>query len=77
MADLYIAVLCDRHRDPDPRPFWEPETAIAAARAWINDLGPLAVVEDNDALDDVLYTATYGDEGDFCFVVRREVHGDG
>ncbi len=68
---LYIAMIADRHSDPEPYPFTTPEAAIAFARREAEQLTNTEVVEEPVA--GWLYHATYSGEGDSVWVVEREL----
>lgn len=72
---IYIAVIADRHCDPDPVPFETAEAAIEFARDQILEMaGDRRITE--EAVSDTLFYARYGHEGDCVWVVERELRGD-
>jgi hypothetical protein len=68
---IYVAMIADRHTDPEPYPFTTAEQAIAYARqaAHANARSPEAVEESD--IDGWLYHATYSTEGDAVWVLAK------
>lgn len=70
---IYIAMVCDRHTDPEPEVFATPDSAIAWARAEAGNLAaghPGCTVEEGQ-VDGWLYYATYCVEGDSVWVIEK------
>lgn len=72
---IFIAMIRDRHSDPEPYPFTTPEAAIAFARKTAHEyaLEPSDVEELET--DGWLYHATYSPEGDSVWVVDKTLDG--
>jgi predicted alpha-1,6-mannanase (GH76 family) len=70
MTTIYVAMVDDRHRDPEPHLF----TTAAAAIAYARERAEGWLVED-DAGDDIswLYYATHRTESDAVWVVAKEL----
>lgn len=69
---LYVAMICDRHTDPEPYVFSTAEAAIAYARDKATEYA-----RDPDDLDEPqvpdgwLYYATYSGEDDSVWVIEK------
>lgn len=73
MSTLYVAMICDRHSDPEPFLFVTAEAAIKYARRCANENAwDPANVEETE-IDGWLYYATYSVEGDRVWVLEKEV----
>lgn len=72
-ATVYVAMICDRHTDPEPYVFTTAQAAIDYARveAEANAHRPEYVEE--SAVDGWLYHATYSVEGDSVWVLEKTV----
>lgn len=71
---LYVAVINDRHSDPDPRLFFDLSAAVAVARGYALECTPEPGVIDEEPVDSHLYSVGWGGEGDCAWVVQRKVH---
>lgn len=73
---VYVAMIADRHADPEPYVFSTPEAAIAYARSQAAEFA-----HDPDDIDEShlpkgwLYHATYSVEGDSVWVIEKELDG--
>lgn len=74
MTTVYVAMICDRHTDPEPSVFTTPEAAIGYARAEVQDYArhPESI-EEHEPPDGWLYYATWSNEGDSAWVLEREL----
>lgn len=73
---LYVAMICDRHTDPEPYVFTTKEAAIAYARAEALGLVHEDHPEDFDESEmpeGWLYHATYSGEGDSVWVIEKKL----
>jgi hypothetical protein len=72
-VSVYVAMICDRHADPEPFVFSAAEAAIAYAReqARTSARGPGDVLESE--IEGWLYHASYSNEGDSVWVIEREI----
>jgi hypothetical protein len=77
VTTVYVAMICDRHTDPEPHVFSTADAAINYARsqAHANAHDP-ADVEESD-IAGWLYYATYSGEGDSVWVVGKEIDATG
>lgn len=83
LVKIYIAMICDRHTDPELHLFSTPEAAIAFARKYYTDSLPDGL--DQDEMEDAgigeqeteafLYNAVYSVEGDAVWVLVKELDG--
>jgi hypothetical protein len=71
---IYVAMVADRHTDPEPHLFSNPVTAVQFARAEAVRLarGNEALIEEDD-VDGWLYSAVIGEEGDSVWVIGKDV----
>lgn len=75
---VYVALISDRHRDPDPVLFTSPDTAVDHARTEIRRLageGHEHEVEEFPLVDDVLYAAGHEGGDHNVMVVPRDLSG--
>lgn len=72
---VYVAMICDRHADPEPYVFSTPEAAIEYARSEAHEYAHSAEDVEESAIDGWLYHATYSGEGDSVWVVEKELDG--
>ena len=74
---VYVAMICDRHSDPEPYVFETAVDAIAYARseALEGARTPENVVEEQ--IDAWLYYARYSPEGDSVWVLEKDVRREG
>lgn len=82
MADIWIAVIEDRHGDPDCRPFSSEAGAVEAARAEMSRMvvHPEGILWDAEITpgmqeDGWVFLAEYAYERDRVRVVRRQLDG--
>ena len=72
---LYVAMICDRHTDPEPYLFSTAESAIAYARDTARAYARRPDdYEEQDPPEGWLFYATYSVEGDSVWVLEKEVH---
>lgn len=80
MTTVYVAIVNDRHVDPDPWVFSTAARAVDFARTWFQDHVHPDVVDDEDVgeqeMDGWLYYASYSVEGDAVWVVEKVVDGE-
>lgn len=74
MTTVYVAMIDDRHSDPEPHVFTTAALAIGYARFQAVELaGDELDVHETTPADDWLYHATYSGEGDSVWVVAVEL----
>jgi hypothetical protein len=74
VTTVYVAMINDRHADPEAHVFSTAEAAIDYARTWAQDnaLRPSDFSESD--VEDLLYYASYSaTEGDSVWVVERTI----
>jgi hypothetical protein len=73
MTTVYVAMICDRHADPEPYVFTDAETAIAYAKREATEGArtPENIVE--EPIQGWLYYARYSPEGDSVWVVEKHL----
>lgn len=71
---LYVAMICDRHTDPEPFVFTTPELAIDYARTAMAEYARDPADIEEQPIDGWLYHATYSVEGDSVWVVEKELN---
>ena len=70
---VYVAMIEDRHTDPDPVLFSTAEAAIEHARTEALRLAGHEDFIEEEEVDGWLYSATCGNEGDSVWVIEKEV----
>jgi hypothetical protein len=70
---VYIAIVNDRHADPEARPFSTAEAAITYARAAARENARRPDDVEEHPIDGWLYYARYSVEGDNVWVVAQEL----
>jgi hypothetical protein len=71
---VYVAMICDRHTDPEPFVFTTADAAIEYAKTAMAEYAhPDAEIEELE-IDGWLYHATYSIEGDSVWVVEKELN---
>lgn len=76
MTTVYVAMICDRHADPEPYVFTNPDAAIAFAKREAEEG---ARVLDNiveEPIQGWLYHARYSPEGDAVWVVEKHLRDE-
>lgn len=70
---VFVAMICDRHTDPEPEVFTTADAALGYARTWALEhaTDPGDVVE--EPVDGRLYHARYSTEDDAVWVVEKTV----
>ena len=69
---LYVAMICDRHADPEPFVFSTAEAAMAYARALAEEgAHNPADLDEPEVPDGWLYYATYSGEDDSVWVLEK------
>jgi hypothetical protein len=68
---LYVAMVADRHTDPEPYVFSTPEAAIGFAREWARDGARREEDFQEEPIDGWLYYARYSVEDDSVWVVEK------
>lgn len=77
-APVYVVMVLDRHTDPEPELYATRDSAIARARSIARGSSGWSVAHDEGLTASMaaagwLYHAEWGHEGDYVFVVQREV----
>jgi len=73
---IYVAMICDRHTDPEPHLFSTPEAAIDFARGEAqHNARSNEDVEEHAAPEGWLYYATYSGESDSVWVLEKALDG--
>ena len=70
---IYIAMVHDRHADPEPFPFSTPEAAITFASKRARELCLDGERFEEHPVFNWLYSATYSAEGDAVWVEEKEL----
>jgi hypothetical protein len=73
MSTLYVAMIADRHADPEPYLFETPEEAIAYARLCAQRYATRPEDFQESPVDGWLYHATYSVESDSVWVLAKTV----
>lgn len=68
---VYVAMICDRHTDPEPYVFTTAEAAIDYARSCAVACAREPEDVEESAIDGWLYHATYSEEGDSVWVIAK------
>lgn len=72
---IYVAMICDRHTDPEPEVFSTPEAAIEYARTQAQEGARYEdAFQEEETPDGWLYYAIYSMEGDSVWVIEKELH---
>ena len=76
MTKIYVAMICDRHADPEPYVFTNLDAAIAYARREAEEGArvPENIVE--ETIPTWHYFARYSPEGDAVWVVEKELRDE-
>jgi hypothetical protein len=69
---IYVVMVADRHADPVPYLFTDPDVAVAYARQWAREHSLDGEIEEDD-IDGWLYYATYSVESDSVWVLAKDV----
>ena len=75
MSTVYVAMICDRHADPEPYVFSSGAAAIEYARKKAHDGAHKPEDVEETPIPGWLYYAAYSSEGDAVWVVEKEVDG--
>ena len=70
---LFVAMIADRHTDPEPELFSTAAAAIDYARTYAFDHARSRRYVSEEPIDGWLYHARYSDEGDSVWVLEKEV----
>jgi formylmethanofuran dehydrogenase subunit E-like metal-binding protein len=70
---VYVAMINDRHADPEPTVFTTAEAAIAFARQKAIDYAHDPADVEYDDIPGWLFHARYSVEGDSVWVIAKEV----
>jgi hypothetical protein len=71
---IYVAMICDRHSDPEPYLFTTAQAAIDFARDQALDNALDAEdFDESETPDGWLYYASYSEEGDNVWVLEKEI----
>jgi hypothetical protein len=70
---LYVAMIADRHTDPEPYLFETAEQAIAYAQAKAREYALSPETVEEEPVEGWLYRATYSTEGDAVWVLAKTV----
>lgn len=76
MTTIYIAMINDRHTDPEPYPFSTAEAAIAYAKACAAEYARNPDYIEAQPIDGWLYYASYSTEGDSVWVVAKDLDAE-
>ena len=71
MSAIYVAMVKDRHCDPEPYVFTTPEAAIEYARSEAHEYARTPEDVEEETIDGWLYYARYSCEGDSVWVVGK------
>lgn len=70
---LYVAMIADRHADPEPYVFSTPEAAIEYARTKAHEYARDAADVEESNIPTWLYHASYSPESDAVWVLEKEL----
>ena len=74
---IHVAMIADRHSDPEPELFTYLENAIQYVRKWAQENASRPEdFEEPTVPEDWLYYATYSTEGDSVWVLEKELDGE-
>jgi hypothetical protein len=68
---LYVAMIEDRHTDPEPFVFSTPEAAVEFARSQAVNGARGGFEVEEEPIDGWLFYARYSDEGDSVWVIEK------
>lgn len=71
---VYVALIEDRHADPEPVVFSTPELAVEYARGWAQEHASRFGGYEERPIDGWLFHASYSPESDRVSVRERSVH---
>jgi hypothetical protein len=74
---VYVAMVCDRHSDPEATVFTDQEQAIAWARETARELNRNPGDYKEETIEGWLFCAEYSSEGDSVWVLERGLFGPG
>jgi hypothetical protein len=77
MTTLYVAMIADRHTDPEPFLFATADEAIAYARRCANEYARSPESVEESEIEGWLYYASYSVEGDAVWVLAKTVGATG
>lgn len=72
---VYVAMVNDRHFDPEVEVFSTPESAISCAKGWARAATTRAEGIKEEPVVGWLYHAYYSREGDSVWVVEKVLDG--
>lgn len=72
---IYVAMVCDRHTDPEPHLFTDPDDALDFAHEEALKLARHEDFLTEEVIAGRLYSATCGEEGDEVWVLAKELDG--
>jgi hypothetical protein len=72
---VYVAMICDRHADPEPYVFTTQEMAITYAATCVSEYArhPEDIEDHVPPPDGWLYYTTYSPEGDAVWVLAKQI----
>lgn len=73
---VYVAMVCDRHADPEPEVFSTAEAAIAYVREYVNEYARYPEDVEEDPVEGWLFYIRWSEEGDRAWVVEKEVDAE-
>lgn len=74
MTTIYIAMVDDRHVDPEPHPFSTADAAIAYAKAACDEYAWHPEDIEEEPIDGWLYYARYGEDSSVWVVAKQLDH---
>lgn len=72
---IYVAMVADRHLDPAPYLFSDLDAALTFVKAEALKLARSENYIEEVTTEGFLYMATCGEEGDYVWIVEREIDG--
>ncbi len=77
MTTVYVAMINDRHAEPEPELFTTAEAAIDHARTWAQEHAHYDDDFEEPAIpEEWLYYATYSPESDAVWVVAKDLDAE-
>lgn len=73
--EVFIAMITDRHTDPEPYPFSTADAAIEHARQYAHKHASDPKDVEEEVVEGWLYYARYSTEGDSVWVLTKTMDG--
>lgn len=73
--EVFIAMIADRHTDPEPHPFSTADAAIEYARQCAHEYAHDPADIEEETIGGWLYYARYSPEGDRVWVLTKTMDG--